>query len=194
MSFLPPSDVYVRSFLFLFYTLVKLCYIKSPSNQASSLAPDGNPLLWRPRILVSSTGHSCNISLSTHIFCSRFLSSLTTPFTHQAGQNLQVILTPLSSLFTFKKLEDSDDINCWMSLEYRLHCSYLWKYPNSGSIISFLDYCKSLLDGFHALDCVSYSIQLLQWLFFQRKNIEEEKENLTIVTSMLKKHDDVMDL
>ena len=38
--FLPPSDVYVRSFLFLLYTLIKLYYTKALSNQASSLAPD----------------------------------------------------------------------------------------------------------------------------------------------------------
>ena len=38
--FLPPSDVYVRSFLYLLYTLIKLYYTKALSNQASSLAPD----------------------------------------------------------------------------------------------------------------------------------------------------------
>ena len=38
--FLPPSDVYVRSFLYLFYTLIKLYYTKALSDQASSLAPN----------------------------------------------------------------------------------------------------------------------------------------------------------
>ena len=38
--FLPPSDVYVRSFLYLLYTLIKLYYTKSLSDQALSLAPD----------------------------------------------------------------------------------------------------------------------------------------------------------
>ena len=38
--FLPPSDAYVKSFLYLLYTLIKLYYTKSLSNQASSLAPD----------------------------------------------------------------------------------------------------------------------------------------------------------
>ena len=38
--FLPPSDVYVRSFLYLLYTLIKLYYTKALSDQASSLAPD----------------------------------------------------------------------------------------------------------------------------------------------------------
>ena len=38
--FLPPSDVYVRNFLYLLYTLIKLNYTKAPSNQASSLALD----------------------------------------------------------------------------------------------------------------------------------------------------------
>ena len=38
--FLPPFDVYVRSFLYLLYTLIKLYYTKALSDQASSLAPD----------------------------------------------------------------------------------------------------------------------------------------------------------
>ena len=38
--FLPPSDVYVRSFLYLLYTLIKLYYTKALNDQASSLAPD----------------------------------------------------------------------------------------------------------------------------------------------------------
>ena len=38
--FLPPSDAYVRSFLYILYTLIKLYYTKALSDQASSLAPD----------------------------------------------------------------------------------------------------------------------------------------------------------
>ena len=38
--FLPPSDVYVRSFLYLLYILIKLYYAKALSDQALSLAPD----------------------------------------------------------------------------------------------------------------------------------------------------------
>ena len=38
--FLPPSDVYVRSFLYLFYTLINLYYTKALRHQALSLAPD----------------------------------------------------------------------------------------------------------------------------------------------------------
>ena len=38
--FLPPSDAYVRSFLYLLYTLIELYYTKALSNQASSLALD----------------------------------------------------------------------------------------------------------------------------------------------------------
>ena len=38
--FLPPSDVYVRSFLYVLYTLIKLYYTKALTNQASSLASD----------------------------------------------------------------------------------------------------------------------------------------------------------
>ena len=38
--FLPPYDAYVRSFLYLLYTLIKLYYTKALSDQASSLALD----------------------------------------------------------------------------------------------------------------------------------------------------------
>ena len=38
--FLPPSDAYVRSFLYLLYTVIKLYYTKALTNQASSLALD----------------------------------------------------------------------------------------------------------------------------------------------------------
>ena len=38
--FLPPSDAYVRSFLYLLYTLIKLYYTKALSDQALSLALD----------------------------------------------------------------------------------------------------------------------------------------------------------
>ena len=38
--FLPPSDAYVRSFLCLLYTLIKLYYTKALSDQASFLAPE----------------------------------------------------------------------------------------------------------------------------------------------------------
>ena len=38
--FLPPFDAYVRSFLYLLYTLIKLYYTKALINQASSLALD----------------------------------------------------------------------------------------------------------------------------------------------------------
>ena len=37
---MPPSDVYVISFLYFFYTLIKLYYTKALSDQALSLAPD----------------------------------------------------------------------------------------------------------------------------------------------------------
>ena len=38
--FLSPSDVYVRSFLYMFYFLIKLYYTKALSDPALSLAPD----------------------------------------------------------------------------------------------------------------------------------------------------------
>ena len=51
--FLPPSDAYVRSFLYLLYILIKLYYTKALSNQALSLAPDWILLLQGPRIPAS---------------------------------------------------------------------------------------------------------------------------------------------
>ena len=38
--FLPPSEAYVRSFLYLLYTLIKLHYTKALSDQALSLVTD----------------------------------------------------------------------------------------------------------------------------------------------------------
>ena len=92
--FLPPSDAYVRSFLYLLYTLIKLYYTKVLSDQASSLAPDWILLLQGPRIPVYSRdsttfhlGGSSGIlqdkvrmlgawvlcSLSKHVFCCALL-------------------------------------------------------------------------------------------------------------------------
>ena len=51
--FLPPSDAYVRSFLYLLYTLIILYQTKALSDQVSSLAPDWILLLQEPRIPAS---------------------------------------------------------------------------------------------------------------------------------------------
>ena len=51
--FLPPSDVYVRSFLYLFYTLINIYCKKALSDEASSLALDWILLLQMPRIPAS---------------------------------------------------------------------------------------------------------------------------------------------
>ena len=92
--FLPPSDAYVRSFLYLLYTLIKLYYTKALSDQASSLAPDWILLLrgQESRCRNSTTtfhlGGSSGIlqdkvrmlgalvlcSLSEHIFCCALLN------------------------------------------------------------------------------------------------------------------------
>ena len=70
--FLPPSDAYVRSFLYLLYTLIKLYYTKAMSGQASSLAPDWI-LLREPRIPVylrdsTTTFHFSNTTVQKHQF------------------------------------------------------------------------------------------------------------------------------
>ena len=63
--FLPPSDVYVRSFLYFLYILIKLDYTKALSDQASSLAPDSILLLRRPSIPAplhgSATTFQCDL-------------------------------------------------------------------------------------------------------------------------------------
>ena len=61
--FLPPSNAYVRSFLHLLYTLTELYYTNALSDQASSLALDWIPLLWRPRIPVSLRGSATTFHL-----------------------------------------------------------------------------------------------------------------------------------
>jgi len=66
--FLPPSDAYVRSFLYLLYTLIKLYYTKALSDQGSSLAPDWILLPQGPRILVSSCDSTTFQDFSM-IFC-----------------------------------------------------------------------------------------------------------------------------
>ena len=69
-TLLPPSDAYVRSFLYLLYTLIKLYYTKSLSDPASSLALDWICLLQRPRI--------------PHLIVQQ------QPFTGKSGHNIQV--------------------------------------------------------------------------------------------------------
>ena len=61
--FLPPSDAYVRSFPYPFYTSVKLYCTKALSDQASSLAPDWILLFWRPRIPESFLGSATTFHL-----------------------------------------------------------------------------------------------------------------------------------
>ena len=63
--FLPPSDVYVRSFLYLLYTWIKLYYTKALSNPASSLALDWTLFLWRPRIPESFCGSTTTFQHGT---------------------------------------------------------------------------------------------------------------------------------
>ena len=61
--FLPPSDVCVRSFLYLFYTLIELYYTKALSDQALSLAPDWILVFQRPRIPASFHGSATTFHL-----------------------------------------------------------------------------------------------------------------------------------
>ena len=60
--FLPPSNAYVRSFLYLLYTLIKLYYTKALSGQASSLAPDWILFLRGPRIPASWFNNNLSVA------------------------------------------------------------------------------------------------------------------------------------
>ena len=77
VTLLPPSDVYVRSFLYLLYIKykdikrykdiikilkIKLYYTKALSDQSLSLTPDWIFLLWRPRTPVSL----CDLATTFH--------------------------------------------------------------------------------------------------------------------------------
>ena len=66
--FLPPSDAYVKSFLYLLYTLIKPYDTKSLSDQASSLAPDWIRLLQRPRIPASLCDSTTTFQYDIKIF------------------------------------------------------------------------------------------------------------------------------
>ena len=89
--FLPPSDAYVRSFLYLFYTLIKLYYTKVRSDQAlSSPLEAKNPGVFRGSATTFHVGGSSRIlqdkvrmlgalvlcSPSRHIFCCTLLTLL----------------------------------------------------------------------------------------------------------------------
>ena len=89
--FLPASDAYVRSFLYLLYTLIKLYYTKALSDQTLSLAPDWILLLRGPRIPVSSRD-------STTTFHGVTSDSFVTPWTvaHQAPQSMGFPRQPTS--------------------------------------------------------------------------------------------------
>ena len=67
--FLPPSDACVRSFLYLLYTLIKVCYTKALSDQASSLAPDWILLLRGPRIPASWFNNNLSVWWTLGYIC-----------------------------------------------------------------------------------------------------------------------------
>ena len=80
--FLPPSDAYVRSFLYLLYTLINLYYTKALSSQALSLITDWIPLLQRTRIPASCTAQQQPFTMSllgsVHFSSTFFLSATQT--------------------------------------------------------------------------------------------------------------------
>ena len=91
--FLPPSDAYVRSFLYILYTLIKLYYTKALSDQASSLAPDWILLLRGPRIPVSSRDSTTTFQManSLRFFSVNFsLSVIVTPWTAALQASLSI--------------------------------------------------------------------------------------------------------
>ena len=68
------SDAYVRSFLYLLYTLIKLYYTKALSDQALFLVPDWILLLRGPRIPVSL--HDSTTTFQACVYVEHFLTLL----------------------------------------------------------------------------------------------------------------------
>ena len=71
--FLSLFDAYVRSFLYLLYTLIKLYYTKALSDQALSLALDWILLLQSPRIPASFWGSATTFHSDQPQFFWKFL-------------------------------------------------------------------------------------------------------------------------
>ena len=100
--FLPPSDAYIISFLYLLYTLIKLYYTKALSDQASSLALDWI-LLRRPRIPESLCGSATtfqyapwnNHKSSSHLSSHRVFSLVMKNFKIHSLSNFQICNTVL---------------------------------------------------------------------------------------------------
>ena len=92
--FLPPSDAYVRSFLYLLYTLIKLYCTKALSDQASSLAPDWILLLRGPRIPVSSRDSTTTFqfkSINSLVLSFLYSPTLTSIHDHWKNHSLQKV-------------------------------------------------------------------------------------------------------
>ena len=93
--FLPPSDAYVRSFLYLLYTLIKLYYTKALSDQASSLAPDWI-LLWGPRILESLHGSATTFHRFMDLILQHSNWRLKAAFRDSTVTSSSIIVLPLT--------------------------------------------------------------------------------------------------
>ena len=103
--FLLPSDVCVRSFLYLFYSLIKLYYTNALSNQALLLAPYQIPVLQRPGIPVLFMAQQQPFGSHSSLqifFCSTFVGfSLSLSFRHQHFGLLFPILTTYHAALYF---------------------------------------------------------------------------------------------
>ena len=107
-SFCPPSDVYVRHFLYLFYTLIKLYYTKALSDQALSLAPDLNSSLPEAKNLSVFSWFSNNISGATREMTSRWSHGrLTSP----TGACISLSLVGSACISRLKSVQFLEEIN-----------------------------------------------------------------------------------
>ena len=92
---LPPSDAYVRSFLYLPYTLIKLYYTKALSDPALSLALDWIRLLRRPRIFSFSNNLSVSLIFFKRslVFTMLLFSSISLHFLFKKASYLSLLFS-----------------------------------------------------------------------------------------------------
>ena len=154
--FLPPSDAYVRSFLYLLYTLIKLYYTKALSDQAWSLAPDW--ILPRgPRIPVSSCDSTTTFHLggSSRIFQDKMGLIIYVSLLLLTPKILSLLFDPQDNVFlswAHSYAAFHNWSNCWVcgALPYSSVEGFpWWTSPLQGK--DFLQVCEYLQQQSHAM-------------------------------------------
>ena len=131
--FLPPSDAYVRSFLYLLDTLINLYYTKALSNQASSLALDWILLLRGPRIPIYSRDSTTTFQHSVKNIQKQFCGKLILLCSANSGDTGDVGLIPRSGRspgegngnpLQYSCLENPRDRGSWWATGYGVTTSW----------------------------------------------------------------------